>query len=345
MSRVRYYFNLLFHMNFKNMFTAIDKIHERSKKSRLIIFFDMIICSIKYQAGYMDYKVFYFENLKPYQRKTFITRGVNNNYIKTMNDPAYYYYFNDKVEFNKIFNKYIKRDYIYLHDNIEYFKKFLKRHKEIIVKPVSLQCGKGIEKIIISPETDIKELYSNLINSKQLLVEEYIKQSNVMNSLYPNSVNTIRIVTANKNNKTKILFKAIRIGNKGNVVDNFNHGGMYSIINDAGIITKPAIDKEGKVYEKHPTTNTEIVGFIIPYFKEAIKMAVNASKVIPQVGLVGWDIAITDKGPLIIEGNQLPGYDIYQSKIHLNADGTGIKAIFDDAIYKDKKYSKKFSNK
>ena len=154
-----------------------------------------------------------------------------------------------------------------------------------------------------------------------------------MNKLFPTSVNTLRIVTAYKNKKCTVLFRAIRIGNGNNVVDNFNHGGMYSVVNEKGIIYKPAIDKKGNIFVEHPVTNTKIEGFQIPYFKEAIKMVKDASKVVPQVGLVGWDIAITNKGPVMIEGNQLPGYDIYQSKIHLNDDGTGVKPLFDSVIY------------
>ena len=333
MNKVKYYFKRIFSMDYKAMIDAVNVVHKRSKKNRIIILFDMIVCSIKYQSGYMDYMVFFFENLTKYQRSTFVTRGVNNDYLKTMNDSSYYDKFNDKVKFNEIFNKYINRDYLYLRSNLEEFTKFVKKHKTIIVKPIDLQCGKGITKIEITKDTNIKNLYMRLIHNKQLLVEECVKQSKKMNKLFPSSVNTLRIVTAYKNKKATVLFRAIRIGNGKNVVDNFNHGGMYSVVSDKGIITKPAIDKKGNVFEKHPVTNTEIVGFVIPYFKESIKMVKEAAKVIPEVGLVGWDIAITEKGPVMIEGNQLPGYDIYQSKIHLNDDGTGVKPLFDKVIY------------
>ena len=179
----------------------------------------------------------------------------------------------------------------------------------------------------------VQKLYEQLKNNGQILIEEYVKQHSKMNALFPYSVNTLRIVSAYKDGKVTILFRAIRIGNGKNVVDNFNHGGMYSVINEKGIIEKPAIDKNSNIYEVHPVTKTSIVGFEIPYFKEAIKMVKEAAKVVKEVGLVGFDIAITENGPVMIEGNQLPGYDIYQSKIHLNEDGTGMKPFFDEVIY------------
>lgn len=329
-----YYIKRLFSMNYKQMLTTIDKVHKRSGKNKIFIFFDMILCSILYQAGYMDYYVFCFEDLKPKIRKTFITRGVNNQYIRTMNNREYYHLFDNKIEFNHLFQKFLNRDYLDLNtSSLEEFQRFIKKHPIFMAKPVDLQCGKGIEKIKVKENTNLKNLYQKLIENKQVLVEEYVLQHSKMNELFPYSVNTLRIVSAYKNGKTTILFRAIRIGNGKNVVDNFNHGGMYSVVNEKGIIEKPAIDKNGVIYTEHPVTKTEIVGFQIPYFKEAIAMVKEAAKVVPEVGLVGFDIAITEKGPVMIEGNQLPGYDIYQSKIHLNSDGTGMKPLFDQVIY------------
>lgn len=329
-----YYIKRLFSMNYKQMLTTIDKVHKRSSKSKIFIFFDMILCSIFYQAGYMDYYVFCFEDLKPKIRKTFITRGVNNQYIRTMNNREYYHLFDNKIEFNHLFQKFLNRDYLDLNtSSLEEFQIFTKKHPIFMAKPVDLQCGKGIEKIKVKENTNLKNLYQKLIENKQVLVEEYVLQHSKMNELFHYSVNTLRIVSAYKNGKTTILFRSIRIGNGKNVVDNFNHGGMYSVVNEKGIIEKPAIDKNGVIYTEHPVTKTEIVGFQIPYFKEAIAMVKEAAKVVPEVGLVGFDIAITEKGPVMIEGNQLPGYDIYQSKIHLNSDGTGMKPLFDQVIY------------
>ena len=41
-------------MHFDKMFEKIDDIHKKTGKSKIYLFFDMINCGLKYQAGYMD---------------------------------------------------------------------------------------------------------------------------------------------------------------------------------------------------------------------------------------------------------------------------------------------------
>ncbi len=336
MKKVTYYIKRLFQMNYMNFFSTIKKIHKRSGKNSIYLFFDIIICSIKYTAGYTDYFLFYFEGLSSKQRATYITRGVNNNYLKTLNDSSYYPYFRNKIKFNKKFKEYLNREYLYLEEcTFDDFEKFVKKHKTIMVKPIGLSGGYGVEKLEIKKNSNIKDIYNKLIENKQLLVEQLIIQHKKMSELCPSSVNTLRIVTIRKNGKTTVMLRAIRIGNGINPVDNFHQGGMYSLFDETGKITKPAMDREGKLFEKHPTTNVKIEGFVIPFYKEVVELAIKLSAVIPQVGMTGWDFAITEDGPSLIEGNELPGYDIYQSKIHLNEKKEGLKPLFDKVIYGD----------
>ena len=337
MKKIKYIFKRLKRMNIKAMFTTIGKVHKRSKKSRIVIFFDMIYCSFKYLAGYTDYFLFYFEDLNRKQRSTYITRGINTNYIKQLNNREYYKYFRDKVLFNDTFKEYIKRDYIDLtRSSLDEFKKFLNKNKTVIIKPVDETGGFGISKLTVDKKLDINKLYKELIETKRTLVEECVKQHKEMDKLGASSVNTLRIVTILSDGKVNIMLKCIRMGNGINPVDNFHSGGMYTFFDDNGLISQKAVDREGQVYSVHPYTKEKIVGFKIPYVKEAIKMCKEAALKIPEIRYIGFDIAIGENGPLIIEGNELPGYDLYQSKVHLSESKEGLKPLFDKVIYEKK---------
>ena len=71
-------------------------------------------------------------------------------------------------------------------------------------------------------------------------------------------------------------------------------------------------------------------------WEDVIKIVKKAGKVIPEVRLVGWDIGISDKGPVIVEANDFPGHDIYQLPPH-RTNGIGVLPEFEKAIYGTKK--------
>ncbi len=75
-------------------------------------------------------------------------------------------------------------------------------------------------------------------------------------------------------------------------------------------VDKPAAGRNGKVFYTHPDTGESIVRFHIPYYKEAVDFVKNLALVRPDVGYVGWDIAITPDGPTLIEGNPFQGIRI-----------------------------------
>ena len=51
-------------------------------------------------------------------------------------------------------------------------------------------------------------------------------------------------------------------------------------------------------------------------------MVKKASKIIPEVKYIGWDVAITPDGPVIIEGNCYPG--VFQMKPSFNKEHIGL---------------------
>ncbi len=321
MKKIKFVFRKIRGFQYKNFFSIINEIHKKTKKSRIFIFFDIIRTVIKYGNGYMDYFEFEFYLLNDEERKTYITAYINNNIVKKYNDKEEMEKFDDKIIFNNMYKQYLKRDYIDLNtSSVNEFKNFLKKHNKIICKIPNGTGGKGIQVISIDNNTNIDELYNNLKNDNLILVEEYLIQHKEMNKLYDKSVNTLRIITFLDDNGVHILKTILKIGNGGHV-DNFSSGGMYTFVDDDGVVFVPAIDEKGNIFENHPISKTKIVGFKIPMFKEVKELIQEVGKVNNKVRYIGWDIAISQNGPVLIEGNPFSG--IFQVKPSISGIKTG----------------------
>lgn len=318
MKKIIYMIKRIFKMDYSKFFDVCNKVSNKTKKPYLFVLIDVIYCGLRHGAGYMDYYVFEMYNLNEKQRKTYVTRGRNNEFIRKYNDKSKYEILDNKYLFNEKFNNYLKRKWIYL-DNTskEEGISWIKDHNMFIAKNILGTCGKQVKKIEIENYKDAEEIYNDLIETKHTLLEEYVIQHNKLMELHPNSVNTVRLVTLRKNDRTYEITAFLRIGN-GGYVDNLNSGGMTAPIDiNTGKINYPATDKDGNVYYKHPLTNVEIVGFEIPNWNECKKMVEEASKIVPEIAYCGWDVCVTNEGPCFIESNPFPGHDIYQLPIHV----------------------------
>lgn len=318
MGNLRYVLKRIKSMDKKAMFDKIKSIHKKTGKSRIYLLFDMQRCAMKYGAGYMDYDLFEMYNLNAKQRDTYITRGRNNELVSKYNDKSYFHIFENKNEFNELFKDYIKRDWISVKDSPkESVIAFMEKHNEFMAKPIDGGCGHGIEKINTNDYNSLDEVYNKLIEgNNNFELEEVIKQHPDVSKIYPDAINTVRVVTILKDGVPHVICAYFRIGN-GKFVDNFNSGGMVAPVNEVtGEVMDRAIDKNKNSYETHPKTGARIKGFKFPDWDKAIEMCKEASKVVPQMGYIGWDVCFTPNGPIFVEGNEFPGHDIYQLPEH-----------------------------
>ena len=87
---------------------------------------------------------------------------------------------------------------------------------------------------------------------------------------------------------------------------------MYFSFGEDGKIDSNVIDDYGKVYETHPLTGNKFSDIKIDQIGEAFELCRKAALEVPEVRYVGWDVAFSDKGPVLVEGNEYPGYGIVQ---------------------------------
>ena len=152
------------------------------------------------------------------------------------------------------------------------------------------------------------------------IVTEYVKQARYSSEIYPESVNTIRILTLYDavSRECWIAGAAHRFGTKASGhVDNLTSGGIatkidlatgelgYSLQNDQKTGVKKRIDR-------HPDTGTLITGAIVhnwAFIKEKIlEMARYAFK----NPYIGWDVVPTEKAFKIVEINDCPDIQLIQ---------------------------------
>lgn len=328
-------------IRFDNMNKIIDIISKNNNnKSKLYIKFDLFRNFIKRGVGYTDYFRGDYINLTEKEKDTFVTAKSFYRVIKTLNEEDYIGVFKNKLLFNKFFEDYIKREYINLRKSSkEEFNNFLNKHSIVFAKNPLGEGGHGISRIVVSEIVNSDELYNELIKNKQLLLEEEIIQSDELNEINPNCVNSYRIVTLVHNDRSYIIANALRVNqDKSNVIGCTND--LYFSFSEEGKIDSNVIDDYGNIYEKHPLTGKKFSEVYVKDVKEAFEMCKKAALEIPEVRYVGWDVAFTNNGPLIVEGNEYPGYGILQF-YKLKNKKTGHLKEIQDILGNEFKWTKK----
>lgn len=149
------------------------------------------------------------------------------------------------------------------------------------------------------------------------LLQDRVYQHSRMNELNPGAVNTVRVVTVTPPNSAPVaLATLLRMGtSRTGAVDNWSAGGIAIGIEADGTLKKYGLYhmcNTGKT-DRHPDTGIVFGDFRIPYYEEALELACRAQKYFYAVHSVGWDIAITEAGPVIIEGNDNYGLSFMQA--------------------------------
>jgi hypothetical protein len=195
--------------------------------------------------------------------------------------------------------------------------------KSIFIKKTQDSYGgshiyKVSEDDVQSNSEDLDDLYEEVTTSGYLF-QDMIVQHDRMNELNPYCVNTVRISTySNKMKSARILSSYLRTGATKAYVDNISSGGLYVDINVVdGSLNSEAFTHVlrggGKTYKAHPGSGLKFEAFEIPFYKQAKELAVEAARHVPQLRIVGWDIAIQPDGPMFIEGNSKPG--LYRAEV------------------------------
>ena len=309
-------------------------IAKEENKSVLGMWLRMIRSLIFTGCTFKEYYNLNFVKRTLKNQKTFITTGSNLNAYSRLNDKSLYHLYINKNEFNDKYADFIGRDWIDLSCDREDIYSFFKEHSSVIIKPKDGDSGRGI-KIVRDcsslTNSEIDELISGRENS---IAEQLLYNHPKLNELNESSLNTMRIITVRNGDKMDILFAGVRFGAKGCEIDNISTGGRIAPIDIAnGAIcgkthTKKTVANEG-------TEDNDYIGFQIPMWDELNNFLYRLTAVVPEMRYMAWDIALTEQGFVVIEGNHSSGNTVIQA--HLTEKEQGLRVRLNELIKQIKK--------
>ena len=278
-------------------------------EQRKSLLYDMLYCNFCFGASGDDYFLYDFEHLSNEKRDQFVTDKVRLWFYQSVNELSGVKLLNDKFDAYLRFQKHYHRDVMKVCSiaDLPAFIEFASKHPKFIAKPNNLYGGIGVC-IYDTQETTIFDIFEQLINQKDgVVIEELLMQSDDMNRLNDSCLNTVRIVTAYFADEVEIHFTSMRCGRNGSQIDNFCSGGLSTLIDaQSGRVITPFADRNRNFYDRHPDSGMETKSFRLPQWDEACALVKELAALIPECRVVGWDLAHTKDGWVMIEGNGCP---------------------------------------
>jgi len=196
-----------------------------------------------------------------------------------------------------------------------------KKDMDVMVKPIEVNGGEGIFHLkvkdgvmTVGGKTITVEQLGNKVGNGIFIVQSFIdNQHEGMKKLFPGAVNTLRItLVQNGKGDSELLGVMCMMGAHGAECSNWHFGGVCANVKSDGTVDKYGYSMSDKRVTKHPDSGVVFEGYKIPYYDEAVALAKRCMKSFYGLKSVGWDIAITTNGPIVIEGNDDWGLAAHQ---------------------------------
>ena len=322
------FYSYIFTANYKNYFKNLRAVAKKEKRCFLVLLLDSIFLMLRFGFGMADYLNYELYKRTREERRSYFSTKEEDSFYATVSPAEYKKRYTVKPIFLKEFAAYTKRDFIVPAEaSYEDFLEFIGKHPVFMSKPYDGLAGQEVTKEYAEKIAD-KEAFFHRAVENRYFFEELVVQHPELSRLCPTSVNTMRIMTFNDHGSPRIIWLGLRVGNGVNPVDNFHAGGMgVSIDIETGKLVGEGIDKGLRHFAEHPSTHVRFDGFQIPCFEEAKQLVLKAALESDKILVVGWDVAISKDGPVIIEGNRRPGFDLVQV-----LSGRGRRDIADDVL-------------
>ena len=312
------------------------KYPDASMGMKVHVFFDYLKLYNQKGLTQNEYRDFEFEKQPEEFRQTFLGLNEQRYYLDYLNPIKYYSLARNKYLTHKILkNTGVRKAELYCYyqpegkviasdeiaNNANDVYRILKE-KQVVQCAIKTTESSHGDNVYVVNHIDygnndcIMTLFNNeivklsdLVGNSPLIFESVIKQTAQISAFNPSSVNTVRFMTAlYPDNKARLIATFIKIGRDGKCVDNAGGGGNVDacIKMETGKL-KFVIQYDGwekvKDITHHPDSGALLEGVKIDDWNNIVAQVLHFQECFPYIKVGGWDIAITDEGPVVIEVN------------------------------------------
>jgi hypothetical protein len=194
-----------------------------------------------------------------------------------------------------------------------------------VLKNITLEYGEGFllcepldtSSLVVNDQSVSAGEFLAKISGSIWIMQDVVKSHTAISTINSTALNTTRIVTILNGREPVYLtgFQSFATGT--NKIDSWGKGAVY-----VGIDYKMDRLKEYGFYHPsipdraltiaHPDSGIIFKGYPLPFLNEAVEMCIKAHRFLYNHFIIGWDVVITDDGPLILEANEKPGMNAVQ---------------------------------
>lgn len=188
---------------------------------------------------------------------------------------------------------------------------FIKRYRGGAASGISIAVRKADGLYIEEGQKLSAAMIRNNYSDSNYIFEKQLVQDPILSKLNPDTINTLRVLTY----KHKVVSCSIRVGRKGSFVDNAAKGGIVlSLDMETGRIEEYGLrEYDLTKYYEHPDTKIKFKDYEVPMWPAVKELVEKTIRLVPYYNSVGFDVATTVNGPVIIEINT--GTGVYASQM------------------------------
>ncbi len=232
--RLKSFYNKLKH-NIKLNHKTINYVHDVSGIMRIVIFFDLIWCKIRYLVNTNEYRIFKYYRIGGNLRKTYLSKRIHNIFYKFNINENVLNIINNKEKFNIRFRNYINNDVKNIKEiSFKGFEDYTSMHNEILCRSTSGSFLNSYKIYRLCDYRSFAYMSDSIINDKLLLIEPRIIQHRDLDQITNNMV-LINIVSICNNKNVELLTSTIKFRDDNRIITGYvdiNNGYLTGNLKD-----------------------------------------------------------------------------------------------------------------